>query len=96
MQGRHTGDFNGTSAMGYRIDAAVMDLFRVGDGRLAEHWALMDTLTMLRQIGAVKNRGRAAYPAWHTGHQYSTRPAIGSASTGVSHTRQGRPARCAT
>ena len=53
MQGRHTGDFNGTPPTGNRIDA-VMDLFRIADGRLAEHWALMDTLTMLRQIGAVK------------------------------------------
>ena len=30
-----------------------MDLFRIADGKLAEHWALMDNLTMLKQIGAV-------------------------------------------
>ena len=52
-QGRHTGEFNGKPAMGNRIDAEVMDLFRIGNGRLVEHWALMDNLTMLRQIGTV-------------------------------------------
>ena len=30
-----------------------MDYFRVADGILAEHWALMDNLTMLKQIGVV-------------------------------------------
>lgn len=54
MQGVHTGDFNGTPASGERIDIDVMDLFRVADGRLVEHWALMDNLGMLKQIGALK------------------------------------------
>ena len=53
MQGKHVGEFSGTPASGLRIDAAVMDLFRIADGKLAEHWALMDNLTMLKQIGAV-------------------------------------------
>ena len=53
MQGRHTGEFNGTPATGKRIDAAVMDLFRVEHGRLVEHRALMDNMTMPKQIGAV-------------------------------------------
>ena len=53
MQGRHTGEFDGKPTTGKRIDAAVMDLFRVEHGRLVEHRALMDNMTMPKQIGAV-------------------------------------------
>ena len=53
FQGRHTGEFQGVPATGKAVDIAVMDFFRVAGGRLAEHWALMDNLTMLKQIGAV-------------------------------------------
>ena len=53
FQGRHTGEFQGIPATGKAVDIVVMDYFRVADDRLAEHWALMDNLTMLKQIGAV-------------------------------------------
>ncbi|WP_267425914.1 ester cyclase [Methylobacterium sp. GC_Met_2] len=53
FQGRHTGEFQGIPATGKPVDIIVMDYFRVADGRLVEHWALMDNLTMLKQIGAV-------------------------------------------
>jgi len=53
FQGRHTGEFQGVPATGKAVDIAVMDFFHVAGGRLAEHWALMDNLTMLKQIGAV-------------------------------------------
>ncbi|GJE75288.1 ester cyclase [Methylorubrum suomiense] len=52
--GRHTGEFEGTPATGNGVDIAVMDYFRVANGQLVEHWALMDNLGMLRQIGAVE------------------------------------------
>lgn len=53
QKGRHTGDFQGTPPTGRAIDIGVMDYFRIADGRIAEHWALMDNLTLLKQIGAV-------------------------------------------
>ena len=51
--GRHTGTFQGTPVTGSTVDIIVMDYFRVADGRLAEHWALMDNLSLLKQIGAI-------------------------------------------
>ena len=54
MRGRHTGMFMGRKATDKPINIDVMDLFRVADGRLVEHWALMDNLSLLQQIGAVK------------------------------------------
>ena len=53
FRGHHTGQFQGIPPTGKSVDIAVMDSFRVADGILAEHWALLDSLTMLRQIGAV-------------------------------------------
>ncbi|AWN46485.1 ester cyclase [Methylobacterium terrae] len=53
FQGRHTGDLMGLPASGRGIDIAVMDLFRIVDGRLVEHWALLDNLGMLKQVGAL-------------------------------------------
>jgi predicted SnoaL-like aldol condensation-catalyzing enzyme len=53
FQGRHTGDLMGLAPSGRSIDIAVMDLFRIVDGRLVEHWALLDNLGLLKQVGAL-------------------------------------------
>ena len=49
--GTHGGELMGMPATGRHIDIAVMDLFHVRDGMLVEHWALLDSLTMLKQLG---------------------------------------------
>ncbi|TNC15782.1 ester cyclase [Methylobacterium terricola] len=53
FQGRHTGDLMGLAPSDRSIDIAVMDLFRIVDGRLVEHWALLDNLGLLKQVGAL-------------------------------------------
>lgn len=54
MRGKHTGPFMGVAPTGNWINIDVMDFFRVTEGRLVEHWALMDNLSLLQQLGAVK------------------------------------------
>jgi len=54
LTGRHTGEFQGVPASGRSVDIAVMDYFRVAGGQLAEHWALMDNLSLLKQIGGLE------------------------------------------
>lgn len=49
--GTHGGDLTGVPASSRRIDTGVLDLFRFADGQLVEHWALLDNLGLLRQIG---------------------------------------------
>jgi predicted ester cyclase len=51
VQGTHGGDLMGVPASGRKIDIAVLDLFQFRDGTLIEHWALLDNLGLLRQIG---------------------------------------------
>ncbi len=51
VQGTHGGELMGLAATGRRIDIAVLDLFQIREGRLVEHWALLDNLGLLRQLG---------------------------------------------
>nr|WP_271752723.1 ester cyclase [Cohnella sp. JJ-181] len=55
MTGTHLGSFRGQAATGLPIDAKLYREYRVADGRIAEHWALFDTASLLRQIGAELN-----------------------------------------
>ena len=49
----HTGPFGELEATGRRIEVPVLDLFQIQDERLVEHWALLDNLGMMRQLGAL-------------------------------------------
>jgi predicted ester cyclase len=40
-------------ATGREIDIGVLDLFQIRDGVLIEHWALLDNLGLLKQLGAI-------------------------------------------
>jgi len=49
----HAGPFGELEATGRRIEVPVLDLFQIQDDRLVEHWALLDNLGMMRQLGAL-------------------------------------------
>ncbi len=53
VQATHTGPFGDMPATGRRIDIGVLDLFQIRDGVLVEHWALLDNLGLLKQLGAL-------------------------------------------
>lgn len=53
VQGTHAGELMGIAPTGKTIDIAVLDLFQFRDGVLIEHWALLDNLGLLKQIGAL-------------------------------------------
>ncbi len=53
VQATHTGAFGDMAATGRKIDIGVLDLFQIRDNRLIEHWALLDNLGMLKQLGAI-------------------------------------------
>lgn len=57
-----TGTFHGSVAAGRRIAVEHVHIWRVADGRLAEHWMVHDDLAMLRQLGApmLSRAGRSA------------------------------------
>jgi predicted ester cyclase len=49
----HAGPFGELEATGRRIEVPVLDLFQIRDERFVEHWALLDNLGMMRQLGAL-------------------------------------------
>jgi steroid delta-isomerase-like uncharacterized protein len=52
-RGRHTGTFLGIPASGTEIEMHSIDIWRVRDGRLREHWDELNTLEVFQQIGAI-------------------------------------------
>lgn len=51
--GRHAGDFLGIPASGTAFRIAGIDVHRLQDGRMAEHWHVVDQLGLMRQLGVV-------------------------------------------
>ncbi len=56
--GTNDGPIWGRPATGRPIDITVIDVMRVVDGRMVEHWGVADRLAMLTQIGAMGGGGR--------------------------------------
>jgi steroid delta-isomerase-like uncharacterized protein len=53
--GIHTGEFQGMPATNKSISMRTADLFRIDytNGTIVEHWAVVDSLNLLKQIGAI-------------------------------------------
>jgi steroid delta-isomerase-like uncharacterized protein len=48
----HHGTFFGIPATGKRVTVQGIDIIRMRDGRMAEHWDVVDLLSVLQQLGA--------------------------------------------
>ena len=57
--GTHQGEFLGIPATGNKVHFEGMDISRVENGRVAEHWTQMDTLAMLQQLGVIPEEAPA-------------------------------------
>ena len=54
VTGTHKGPFMGMPATGKQVDVNLIDIMRFGDdGRVREHWGVVDQLTMMQQLGAI-------------------------------------------
>ncbi len=60
FHGTHLGDFRGIPPTGNKISVDVMDLFRLSDGKMVEHWVVADWAGMMQQIGADTERKSSA------------------------------------
>ena len=52
FRGTHTGELFGYQPTGNAIDVEVFDLFQLRDGVLVEHWAMVDSIGILKALGA--------------------------------------------
>jgi len=53
VRGTHEGELMGTAPTGRSVAISVLTISRCENGRIAEEWELVDTVSLLRQIGAL-------------------------------------------
>jgi predicted ester cyclase len=60
--GTHTGPFRGLPPTGRKVRFSGLEMSRMVDGKAAEHWFQMDTLTMFEQLGLLVVPGPRLLP----------------------------------
>jgi predicted ester cyclase len=53
FHGTHQGPFQGLEPTGREVEIQVIDIVRVSDGRIVEHWNCVDRLGLLAQLGVL-------------------------------------------
>ena len=53
LHGTHRAEFLGVPATGKTVAIDVMDVLRVEDGKLVEHWNVVDVAGLMRQLGVL-------------------------------------------
>ena len=48
--GKHTGEFMGIGATNRPVELGVIDILRIKDGQLVEHWCQVDFAGLMNQI----------------------------------------------
>jgi steroid delta-isomerase-like uncharacterized protein len=54
--GTHTGDFMGIAPTGNRVEIQYVDILRLRNGQVIEHWLSMDQLSFMQQLGVIASR----------------------------------------
>lgn len=52
--GTHVKEWLGNPPTGNKLNFDVVDIFRIQDGKIAEHWDVADTLKLFTQVGKIK------------------------------------------
>jgi len=60
--GTHTGEFQGLPPTNKKVEFSGLELNRLVDGRVVEHWFQMDSLALLQQLGLVVVPGPRLLP----------------------------------
>ena len=53
LRGTHKGDLMGIPPTGKTVDIEVIDILAVKEGKITDHWNLVDQLSLLKQLGAL-------------------------------------------
>ncbi len=57
FHGTHQGEFMGIPPTGQQVSIGLIDIVRIVDGRVVEHWAMGDNLGMMQQLGVIPQPG---------------------------------------
>lgn len=58
IRGTHQGELMEIEPTGKEVEVGVLDLFHIADGKLTEHWAAIDNLGLMQQLGVVPAPGQ--------------------------------------
>ena len=53
VRGTNTGSFMGMPPTGKSATWSFIDIFRIAEGKIAEHWVEMDSVVLMQQLGLV-------------------------------------------
>jgi predicted ester cyclase len=59
FHGTHEGEFMGIPPSGRSVSMSLMDIVRITEGRVVEHWSVGDTLGMMQQLGVIPQPGQS-------------------------------------
>ena len=57
FRGTHQGEFMGIPPTGQKVSVGLMDIVRIADGKVVEHWSMGDNLGMMQQLGVIPQPG---------------------------------------
>lgn len=60
FHGTHQGELMGIPATGRQVTMTGIEVNRVRDGKIVEHWVEMDQLGLMQQLGVIPAPGQAA------------------------------------
>jgi len=63
FHGTHEGEFMGIPPTGRRVSMGLIDIVRISEGRVVEHWSVGDNLGMMQQLGLVPRTGESGEPS---------------------------------
>ncbi len=53
FHGTHKGEFMGIPPTGKKVALEVIDIFRIAGGKFTEHWAVVDMMSVMQQLGVL-------------------------------------------
>ena len=63
FHGTHEGEFMGIPPSGRTVNVSLIDVVRISDGRVVEHWSVGDNLGMMQQLGVIPKPGERLEPS---------------------------------
>ncbi len=58
FEGTHTAEFQGIAPTGKPVSISASVVDRIVDGKIVEHWSVMDTMGLMQQLGVIPAPGQ--------------------------------------
>lgn len=63
FHGTQEGEFMGIPPTGRHVSMGLIDIVRISEGRIMEHWSVGDNLGMMQQLGVIPQPGERSEPS---------------------------------